>query len=546
MAWLHTWSGLLLGWLMFLIFVTGSLSFFRSEINFWMRPELHRAYRAAGGAKADSARMIAHARRVLEQEAPDSPQWQISLPGPRFPALSVSWRASESSATPPGGRRGHVGRPAMKRLLLDPSTGDILKARETAGADFLFRLHFQLYGIDAITGRWIIGAGTMVMLIALISGVIVHRNIFRDFFTFRPNKGKRSWMDAHVLTSAVSLPFHFVIAFSGLLLLAGQLMWPVMHGLYPDARAFVIESRGGRARFDIEPPSGTRVPLTDFAPLFETARQRWPERPPDTIVITNPGDSRASIEIRQSYGGRLANRAAPERLFFDGAGGELLDTPKAEAPSAILAVWNALTALHMGRFATPAQRWLLFFAGICGAAMVASGLVLWRISRLGKHDEKSSGEAGEALRMPFGCRLVEVFNVAGIAGLLAAIGVYFWGCRLLPGDLALRVNWEIALFFIAWGVLLFHAALARHLSAWAGQLAFSGILFAFLPLLNGLTGGASLFRSIAAGYWQVAGFDLCALFAGALLLFAAWKVHGRAAGGLSGAERPLPQPVAGN
>ena len=526
---------------MFLIFVTGSLSFFRSEINFWMRPELHRAHRVDGGT--DSARMIAHARRVLGQEAPDSPQWQISLPGPRFPALSVSWRASESSAASLGGRRGHVGRPAMKRLLLDPSTGDVLKARETAGADFLFRLHFQLYGIDAITGRWIVGAGTMVMLIALISGVIIHRNIFRDFFTFRPNKGKRSWMDAHVLTSAVSLPFHFVIAFSGLLLLAGQLMWSVMRGLYPDARAFVIESRGGRARFDIEPPSGTRAPLTDFASLFETARQRWPERPPDTIVVTNPGDRRATVEIRQSYGGRLANRAAPERLFFDGVSGEPLETPKAEAPSAILSVWNALTALHMGRFATPAQRWLLFFAGICGAAMLASGLALWRVSRLGKHDERLSGET---LRMPFGYRLVEIFNVAGIAGLLAAISVYFWGCRLLPRDLALRVNWEIALFFIAWGILLFHAALTRHLSAWAGQLAFSGILFAFLPLLNGLTGGAPLFRSIVAGYWQVAGFDLCALLAGVLLLFAAWKVHGRAAEELSELERPLPPSVVEN
>jgi len=27
MAWLHTWSGLVLGWLMFAIFLTGSLSF---------------------------------------------------------------------------------------------------------------------------------------------------------------------------------------------------------------------------------------------------------------------------------------------------------------------------------------------------------------------------------------------------------------------------------------------------------------------------------------------------------------------------------------
>ena len=43
MAWLHTWSGLLLGWLLYAVFFTGTLSFFRDEINDWMRPELHRS-----------------------------------------------------------------------------------------------------------------------------------------------------------------------------------------------------------------------------------------------------------------------------------------------------------------------------------------------------------------------------------------------------------------------------------------------------------------------------------------------------------------------
>ncbi|MBI0434708.1 PepSY domain-containing protein, partial [Roseomonas sp. KE0001] len=42
MAWLHTWSGLLVGWVLFLIFLTGTASYFRPEISFWARPELHR------------------------------------------------------------------------------------------------------------------------------------------------------------------------------------------------------------------------------------------------------------------------------------------------------------------------------------------------------------------------------------------------------------------------------------------------------------------------------------------------------------------------
>ena len=33
MSWLHTWSGLLLGWLLYAVFFTGTLSYFRDEIN---------------------------------------------------------------------------------------------------------------------------------------------------------------------------------------------------------------------------------------------------------------------------------------------------------------------------------------------------------------------------------------------------------------------------------------------------------------------------------------------------------------------------------
>ena len=42
MAWLHAWSGLVVGWVLFAVFVTGTASYYRSEISQWMRPELSR------------------------------------------------------------------------------------------------------------------------------------------------------------------------------------------------------------------------------------------------------------------------------------------------------------------------------------------------------------------------------------------------------------------------------------------------------------------------------------------------------------------------
>ena len=40
MAWLHTWAGLIFGWLLFAIFVTGTLAVFDKELDHWMQPEI--------------------------------------------------------------------------------------------------------------------------------------------------------------------------------------------------------------------------------------------------------------------------------------------------------------------------------------------------------------------------------------------------------------------------------------------------------------------------------------------------------------------------
>ena len=40
MTWLHTWIGLLTSWLLYFVFVTGTLGYFDSEIDLWMKPEV--------------------------------------------------------------------------------------------------------------------------------------------------------------------------------------------------------------------------------------------------------------------------------------------------------------------------------------------------------------------------------------------------------------------------------------------------------------------------------------------------------------------------
>ena len=39
MSWMHTWTGLVFGWVLFFMFLTGSASYYDTEIDRWMQPE---------------------------------------------------------------------------------------------------------------------------------------------------------------------------------------------------------------------------------------------------------------------------------------------------------------------------------------------------------------------------------------------------------------------------------------------------------------------------------------------------------------------------
>lgn len=80
---LHTWSGLLLGWLLFLIFVTGTIAFWREGLNRYMRPELARVERPL--------EVLDGAQRFLARKAPDAKSWFIAMPSAQVPGAQLFW-----------------------------------------------------------------------------------------------------------------------------------------------------------------------------------------------------------------------------------------------------------------------------------------------------------------------------------------------------------------------------------------------------------------------------------------------------------------------
>jgi len=265
MAWLHTWSSLWFCWLMFAIFLTGTLSVFNAQITQWMQPE---RMQTADGDPAtvqpgqhltpqDHAAAVNQGLRQLAKYAPDSNMWEI-WPRAGEDSVRLFWLDKH-------------GMFADRRVSV--STGEQVPepprpGRDTTGGNHFVEFHHELHA--ETVGLWIVGIASMAMLVALVSGIVTHRRIFKDFFTFRPGKGQRSWLDAHNALGVLTLPFLFMITYTGLVISVYTYMpaAQLAQGMLNGQRTPVSEFGPSAAS------QGQPAQLTALGPLIKQAEAR--------------------------------------------------------------------------------------------------------------------------------------------------------------------------------------------------------------------------------------------------------------------------------
>ncbi|MGV2866164.1 PepSY-associated TM helix domain-containing protein [Achromobacter sp. AGC39] len=492
MSWLHTWAGLIFGWVLFAMFLTGSLAFFRPEITRWMQPEIQ-------VQSAPAVQSVEMAQRYLNEHAPDAKRWFITPPSDREPLILLLYQLSK----PKPGERGFV------RVKLDPATGQAVQGRETRGGDFFYRFHFELETAFP-WGRWLASIAGMFMLVAIISGIITHKKIFADFFTFRPGKGgQRAWMDGHNALSVLGLPFHLMITFSGLVLFMVMLMPAGIKAVYENPRQYTDDVFKS---FKVTPPLNQPAPLVRIAPLVEQAQQQWQGRL-GRVTVNNPGDAGATVTLTQAAADGVSFGLMAPWMRFDGVTGKPTEGQGELGATARTA--GTITGLHLGLFAEPLLRWFYFLVSLAGTGMVATGLVLWIAKRRQKARPQDAREA-------FSLRLVDGLNAGTIAGVVLGVAVFFLANRLLPADLPGRQLWESRSFFAAWAVSLVYAFLFQR-RKWQDLLGVAAAALALVPVVNALTTSRHLGVSLPQGDWVMAGFDLTCLASAVLFAWMSLK-----------------------
>ncbi|TQD40368.1 PepSY domain-containing protein [Lysobacter aestuarii] len=520
MAWLHTWFGLVLGFVLMAAFFFGALSVFDREIDRWSIPSTRfepQAMPAFDAVLRPAFERMQPAPAAVAAMAP-----RVDGPMPERYDTVVSWSAYTTHRDPVLALYAGYQVPNAKDPeeaiwaygTIDPRDGTPLPDdRLKIGSGFFYPMHYSLTLDWKNLGIWIVGLSALVMLAALASGVVMHRRLFREWFTFRPGKARlRSVLDLHNLTGVVALPFHFFFAFTGLLIFAAAYYFPVghtqLHELH-DLHADLEARQTGLPHLRAGVPAG----LADVDAMVAEARRRWQARgmagDVGFLVLQHVGDANGHVSVYRAGTDRIA--LVGQAIHFRASTGELLhEDPPA---TAVARASEFLTGLHLQHFRHWLLRWLYVFGGLAGAVCIATGFVFFVEKRKRQHAKQGHQ----------GARVVDALAVAAVTGMLLATLAILVANRLLPDDLPARGDWERLAFWGSWLLALLHAgwrsapvAAGRPNPAWREQCRAVAALAIAAVLLNWTGTGDHLLRTLGAGYWPVAGVDL-ALLATALL-----------------------------
>ena len=538
MSWVHTWFGLVIGFVLIVVFFFGSLSVFDREIDRWALPDTlfdpqpmpsfdQMLLPALKKITPDEADYDANMAALHDPaKGPMTPRLELSADEywayttHRDPVLRMGIGFKVPLAKDPDGHN-HI----HGNATIHPRTGAFVRADQLKiGSEWFYPMHYSLNWPWKNLGIFIVGLAALVMLAGLVSGVVIHRKIFREFFTFRPKKHtQRSALDLHNLSGVVALPFHFFFAFTGLVIFAAFYFLPVsqfqLKGLHDQHEVMEAKETGLPHQ-----AAGLPAPLAPVDAMVAEAKRRWAARDMagevGFLMVHHVGDANSYVSLYRAGSDRVA--LVGEGIHFKGSTGEVLfeDPPR----SPVAEVNEFLTGLHLQHFEHWLLRWLYVLGGLLGCVCIATGFIFFVEKRKQQH-AKAGGQ---------GSRVVDALAMTTVTGMLIAATGMLVANRLLPADLAGKGDWEKWSFWGCWVLAMVHAfvrsapvAQGRRNPAWREQCWAIAALAVTAVVLNGVTTGDHLIKTVfTETYWAVAGVDLGLLMTAAL---AGWTARQLAA-----------------
>ncbi len=369
---LHSWFGLATAWVLFVISFSGVVAVFAAELEAWSQPERTINF------NIDSKRVESIVERY-RAEVPEPYKHNIHIyPSARsrhgkFVILYEAHDGDEIFDTE-----------AVWAFHFDPisyqlvdsinaTTADYYGKYETDMPSFLSGFHADLHLGNPI-GLMVTGAVGLLLLVSVVTGFFIHRQLLRQAFTMRWWKSLDiCWRDAHKIMGVWGLVFNFVIGFTGAFLgLAAVALLPA---------AALVKFQGDTEKLiatfvDYPEPELSQVyKVSPLENILNDVKARIGDGDIYSITILQPGDRNSDLYIEVGGGPDVVRQ-----MMKYNAGSETLiksfsrygDLEASSTP-----VLDLMSPLHFGHFGGLPIKLIWMILGLTSALLPLSGMLIW-------------------------------------------------------------------------------------------------------------------------------------------------------------------------
>lgn len=489
----HSWVGLVISGLLFVVFFAGSISLFRAEINQW---SLQPHFSLPTQTPLPLSKIM---EKAVEGENFDPKEHlTLVLPSKHNPYYEAFIDVHHEE-----GQEDYVG------VLIDPVTGEKIANHDDFNlAEFIYDLHIDL---NIPAGKYVIGFVALFFFFALVSGIFIHaRKLVSNFFQYRNGEHKRSQLlDMHNVVGVMSLPFTIMYAISGLifnLVIIYQIAFALV--LYKGDQQALLDDAGYMAVTPVWVDKSWTSPNIDE--LYQQTINKY-EITPRVARVYNYGDESAVLHF---FGAEKSSLTNSYEVTYHLKDNSILFTKDEENPNTLVKGLYVISKLHFGDFAGIDLRILYFILGIGVCGLIVTGNLLWIEKR-----SKQKSQSRKTLAF------VNNFTLWGTGGVVLATSVAFLVERLTPVTVANRsdymlISFVAALICVAIALIFNHSkkAFLAYLLQGAAAMVVLTVICDWILFSD------AIITLSQQGVWTIIGTEIGMLVVSAILFYAGKKL----------------------
>jgi uncharacterized iron-regulated membrane protein len=345
----HRWLGLVVGVLLCIAGLTGSLLVFSEEIHPWW-------YIQQFGAVIPTETKAA-IPEIVERLQATYPSQNLTFEYLNFPEGDkdpyVAWFLDTINH--------HLG------VLVNPYTGEIMGDYEWEKIwhGIILKLHYSLLAGE--TGIIVMGVMALLTVILSLTGIILWpgwRKLAAGFKIKWNGHIKRRNFDIHKVAGIITAIFLLLTGFTGF-------AWNVPQAHVEEAIYALTFTPKLSEPVSRPIPNQQPLPLED---LLKRADAIFPNA--RTTFISFPHEPKGVFTVVKKQAGELISWGSTT-IAFDQFSGEVVQVEDAMKPSRAGAILNQFVPLHYGTFAGIYSRILYVFVGLAPTVLMITGLIMW-------------------------------------------------------------------------------------------------------------------------------------------------------------------------